>query len=138
MKTKQLCMGVLAAGVLVLTSGCIVLGLAAAGATGAGVMAYNKGDFEATEPVPIEQAMTAVDKTITDMGMSVIKQDKDALTGYVRAKSSFGTVRYKLASKGPSLTKISIRVGTFGDEEYQAHIYSKLKANLESTQTASN
>ena len=138
MKTKQICMAALAAGMLLLTSGCIVLGLATAGATGAGMMAYNKGDFEATEPVPFEQALTAVNKTITDMGMSVIKQDKDALTGSVRAKSSFGTVRYKLASKGPSLTKISIRVGTFGDSDYQAHIYSKLKANLDAVQTVGN
>lgn len=138
MKIKKVCMTMLAASMLMLTSGCIVLGLAAAGAAGAGAMAYNKGDFETTEPVPFGNAMAAVDKTITDMGMSVIKQNRDALTGYVQAKSTFGTVRYKLASKGPSLTKIGIRVGTFGDSDYQAHIYSKLKENLSAVQTAGN
>lgn len=117
-----------AASILLTQAGCIVCGLAAAGSAGAGFVSYKKGDLEVTEPISYEEAFTAVDATIQEMGMQLVKREKQPLVGEVKADSHFGKVTYNLKNKGDKLTYISIRVGTFGDAGFQGQIYSKLKS----------
>ncbi len=90
-------------------------------------MAYRMGDLEVTDPVTYDEAFSAVDSTIQELGMQVVKREKQPLIGEVRADSHFGKVTYNLANKGEKLTRISIRVGTFGDPASQGQIYAKLR-----------
>ena len=128
MKTKVL-LGVVLSFFLFLNTGCIMLGLAAAGAAGGGYMAYNKGDLEILEPVAYDDAFNAVDATVQDLGMALQKREKKPLVGVVRAKSHYGKVIYSLENAGEKMTQIRIRVGTFGDQAVQRQIYAKLRSN---------
>jgi hypothetical protein len=128
MKTKFL-LGTLLSGFLFLQTGCIMLGIAAAGAAGGGYVAYNKGGLEILEPVSYDDAFNAVDATVQDMGMALQEREKKPLAGVVMAKSHYGKVTYSLENAGEKLTQIRIRVGTFGDQAAQRQIYAKLKAN---------
>ncbi len=128
MKTKVV-LGTVLSIMLLTQTGCIVLGLAAAGAAGGGYMAYDKGDLEILEPVAYDDAFNAVDATIQDMGMGLQKREKKPLVGVVRANSHFGKVTYSLENAGEKMTQIKIRVGTFGDQVVQRQIYAKLKSN---------
>ena len=125
MKCKFYILSVISSFIVVTQSGCILVGLAA----GAGYMAYDKGDLEVTEPIAYNDAFDAVDVTVKDMDMALVKREKKALGGFIHAKSHYGKVTYNLENKGEKLTAISIRVGSFGDQAAQRHIYAKLKGN---------
>ena len=128
MKTKIL-LGAVLAWLTLTQTGCILFGLAAAGAAGGGYMAYNKGDLEVLEPVAYNDAFNAVDATIQDLGMALQKRKKMPLAGEVKAKSHFGNVTYSLENAGEKMTQIKIRVGTFGNQAVQRQIYAKLKTH---------
>ena len=128
MKTKVLLGSVLSC-LLFLQTGCIMFGLAAAGAAGGGYMAYNKGDLEILEAVTYDDAFNAVDATVQDLGMALQEREKKPLIGIVRAKSHYGKVTYSLENAGEKMTQIRIRVGTFGDQAVQRQIYAKLRSN---------
>lgn len=128
MKTKIL-QTVILCGFILSQTGCIMFGLAAAGAAGGGYMAYNKGDLEVLEPVTYDDAFNAVDATVQDLGMALQKREKKPLVGIVKAKSHYGKVTYNLENAGERMTQIKIRVGTFGDQAVQRQIYAKLKSN---------
>ncbi len=128
MKAKVL-LGALLSFFLFLNTGCVMFGLAAAGAAGGGYMAYNKGDLEILEPVAYDDAFNAVDATVQDLGMALQKREKKPLAGIVRAKSHYGKVTYSLENAGEKMTQIRIRVGTFGDQAVQRQIYAKLRSN---------
>ena len=123
MKIKFSVMCILSSFVIITQSGCILVGLAA----GAGYVAYDKGDLEVTEPIAYNDVFDAADLTVEDMGMALVKREKKPLDGFIQAKSHYGKVTYKLESRGQHLTSISIRVGNFGDQAAQRHIYAKLK-----------
>ena len=126
---KKVLLWALASGLLVSQTGCVMLGLAAAGAAGGGYVAYNKGDLEVLEPVPYDDAFNAVDATVQDLGMTLQLREKKPLAGIVKAKSHYGKVTYSLENAGEKLTQIKIRVGTFGDQAVQRRIYAELKTN---------
>jgi len=126
---KKVILGMVLLGFVISQAGCVLFGLAAAGAAGGGYVAYNKGDFEILEPVTYDDAFNAVDATVQDMGMALQKREKKPLAGIVKAKSHYGKVIYNLENAGEKMTHISIRVGTFGDQAVQRQIYAKLKTN---------
>ena len=128
MKIRVVLLSVLSSILILTQAGCIGCGLAAAGAAGAGYVAYNQGDLEITEPVTYDDAFNAVDATIQDMGMALEKRHKEPLVGWVKADSHYGKVTYNLENRGEKMTTISIRVGHFGDQTVQRQIYAQLKS----------
>jgi hypothetical protein len=128
MKTKVI-IWILASGLLILQPGCVMLGLAAAGAAGGGYVAYDRGDLEVLEPIAYDDAFNAVDITVEELGMALQLREKKPLTGVVKAKSHYGKITYSLENAGEKLTQIKIRVGTFGDQAAQRRIYAELKTN---------
>ena len=126
---KKVLLGTILLGFLISQVGCVLFGLAAAGAAGGSYVAYNRGDFEILEPVGYDDVFNAVDATVQDLGMALQKREKKPLAGVVKARSHYGKVTYNLENAGEKMTHIRIRVGTFGDQVVQRQIYAKLKTN---------
>jgi hypothetical protein len=106
---------------------------AAVGGAAAGGVAYANGklDSKAPEPVPVVQQATLL--ALADLGLPVLDQRGDAGSGRVESQYSDGqSVRVDLTKKGSSVTEISIRVGTFGDQARSAQLLSAINQRLPS------
>ena len=111
---------------IVMTSGCLI---AAAGAAG-GVL-YAKGDLETTLAATPIKIAAATEKAFREMKISktsAVSSDLDAEIIGRTATDKKVTVISKI--KGEKLSSISIRVGTFGDEDLSRVIFDKIKKNL--------
>ena len=130
MRTQLVCLSILLAAMTFGSSGCLVL---AVGAGAAGAVAYTKGDLEAEQHHNIDQVYAATTKAVEDLKLYVLSDEgnQDALSATVVARDA-GDKRVKvtLKSVAQDLTKVSIRVGTFGDQTKQRLIYDKIRENL--------
>jgi hypothetical protein len=116
---------------LVLTAavvqGCVV---AAVGA-GAGTVAYLRGDLEVVESKDINAVYAATKKALDELGYKVTKDAKDALEAEIVARDAGDDkITIVLKKTAADATKVSIRVGTFGDETKSQLIYGKIRDNL--------
>ena len=112
-------------------SGCAAALLAGGAAVGAGTFAFVNGQLQTTEEVPLDRAWAASVKAMDQMQFSIKKREKDALHARVTAMDS--RKRYiviDLNRENSYLTKITIRVGMFGDEKASELILSKIRRNL--------
>ena len=110
-----------------LVQGCIV---AAVGA-GAGTVAYLRGDLETVESKNMDAVYAATKKAVDELGYKVTKDAKDALEAEIVARDAGDNkVTIILKKTAADATKVSIRVGTFGDETKSQLIYGKIRDNL--------
>jgi hypothetical protein len=112
------------------TGGCLAV---AVGAGAAGTVAYMRGDMEAEEPYGIEQTYAATKEAVEELGLKIIQGEtgQDALAARVTARdSSDKKVEVRLKAITSNATKLSIRVGTFGDNTKTHRIYSTIREHL--------
>ncbi len=112
------------------SSGCILL---AVGAGAAGTVAYAEGDLEAEENQNIDRVYAATKKAAEDLKLYVITGEggKDALSAKIVARDAADKeITIKLKTVAQDVTKVSIRVGTFGSQTKQRLIYNKIRDNL--------
>jgi hypothetical protein len=127
MRKEQVFLAILLGAVAVSVSGCIV---AAVGA-GAGTVAYVRGDMETVESAGIDSVYKAAEKAVDNLGLTGIEKTKDELTAKIKARDSEDKkVTIRLTSTGRMSTKLSIRIGTFGDEIKSRRIYEEIKKYL--------
>ena len=130
MRTQLACLSVLLAGLMMSSSGCVVL---AVGAGAAGTVAYVEGDLESEVHHNIDQTYTATQKAAEELKLHVITSDggKDALSATIVARDAADKrITIKLKTVTQDITQVSIRVGTFGDKTKQHLIYDKIRDNL--------
>jgi len=128
MRTKQVILILLCLGSALSTCGCWV---AVVGAGAAGTVAYMKGDLEATAPADIDSVYAAAKKTLDELGVTLVKDSKDALTADITARDAQNRrITIKLSSVTDQATKLSIRIGTFGDEAASRRIYNSIRDSL--------
>ncbi|MBN1223713.1 MAG: DUF3568 family protein [Candidatus Aminicenantes bacterium] len=127
MKTTSI-LGIITAGLATaFLSGCF----AAAVGAGAGTVAYVRGDLVVTEAAGLENVHDAALKAVHDLDLNLISQKKDALSGEITARDiKDKKIQIKLAAVTDETTKVSIRIGTFGDETKSRVIYEKIRENL--------
>lgn len=108
-------------------SGCI---LAAVGA-GAGGVFYAKGDLESTLAASPAQIAAAADKAFTELKIAKTSSVSSELDAEIVGRTATDK-KVTITSKttGDKLSSISIRVGTFGDEDLSQAIFEKIKKNL--------
>ena len=115
-------------GVMLLTQGCVV---AAVGAGAVGTVAYIKGDLEAVEDADIDRVYAAAESAADEMGLSIISKKKDQLSANIIARDAEDKkIDISMTAKSEGTTKISIRVGIFGNETKSRLIYDKIKQHL--------
>ena len=127
MRKKEIFVWLLLLGPMVLLGGCVI---AAVGA-GAGTVAYVRGDLEAAEPKELGDVYKATVKAVEELELNVIEKNKDAMTAtFIMRDAEDKKIRIKLNSTAEGTTKISIRVGWFGDETKSRFIYEKIQDKL--------
>jgi hypothetical protein len=129
MKTKWTFGLVLAAAVLsTALTGCLAV---AAGAAGAGAVAWVEGRLDATLNADFERVVRAANLAIKDLQFAKISEKKDALEAiFVARTAGDRRVEIKALKVANQTSKVQIRVGVFGDEALSLTILDKIKANL--------
>jgi hypothetical protein len=120
-----------AVGVLVLTSGCVVVAVGAVAAGGVATYAYVNGQLETSLASPLDKTFAATQAAMKDLEFKVTKTTKDAVNAEVDSTTSDGktiTVVLKRVSEGT--TEVHIRVDKFGDEKLSNLILEKIKGHL--------
>ena len=110
------------------SSGCL---LVAAGAAGAGTVAYVRGDLEATLDHNLDKSTRASNKAIEELKFAKVSEKKDLLTVVLLARTADDKrVQITLTRITDSQTKVAIRVAVFGDERVSLAILEKIKEAL--------
>ena len=115
-------------GIIVTTqSGCLI---AAAGAAAGGV-AYVKGDMDAIVDGNVEQTFAATKAAFEELKMPLLSSWASGQEAKVEARhGTDNKVTVNIVGQTEKASKVSIRVGTFGDEALSQNILEKIKANL--------
>jgi hypothetical protein len=115
--------------ICLLASGCIAF-VAGGAAVGAGIVWY-KGKLHDTVSAPLPRVHEAVRAGLGDLGIKPKEDKGDALTAELKAKlGDDREVWIDLKAETPTITKISIRVGLFGDEDFSRRILSAARKHL--------
>ena len=116
------------ASVAVMQSGCL---LVAAGAAGAGTVAYVRGELDASLGNGYESVVQASNRAIDQLQFKKISESKDALKAVLIARTaSDKKVQITVIKVSETLTKVEIRVGVFGDQALSTTILEKIKGSL--------
>jgi hypothetical protein len=123
---------VLAGAVLVSTwSGCVAVAVGAAGAVGAGTVAYVRGELSATLEKKYDGVTQACHRAVEDLRLAKISQRTDALTTVLVARTATDKkVTITVTKSSDTLAQVKIRVGVFGDEPLALAILEKIKSFL--------
>jgi hypothetical protein len=109
--------------------GCLcAVGMAAG--TGAGAIAYSRGEVEATERMSLDGAWAATLAAVDELQFPVKQQQKDAVSArLVAERADGGLVRISIDAKDGGLTRIRVRTGTFGNESVSRVVIDRIKAH---------
>ena len=111
---------------MLLTSGCLIAAVGAAG----GVF-YAKGDLETTLEAAPEKIAAATEKAFADLKISKTSSVSSDLEAEITGRTATDKkVIVIIKAKSDKFSSISIRVVTFGDEDLSQTIFAKIKKNL--------
>ena len=114
--------------VLALHSGCLAV---AAGAAGAGTVAYVRGELSVSLDQNFDRTVYATQRAIEDLKFAKISDKQDALMAVIVARTAEDKkIEIRVSSVSAAQTKVQIRVGVFGDEALSQRILEKIRANL--------
>ncbi|MCC5790426.1 MAG: DUF3568 family protein [Opitutales bacterium] len=109
-------------------SGCVAV---VAGGVGAGTVAYVRGDLQTKLEEPHEAVFEASLRAVDSLGFALVEQKGDAVSGEIVARTSQDRrVRIQTKEESAETTGLSIRIGTFGDEELSRRILREIEGNL--------
>lgn len=130
MNTKKLILIIFLGIIVVYMNGCIIAAIGAGAAAAAGV-GYAKGDLQAVLEEDIDRVYHASLNALDDLDLPITGRDKTALDAkIISCNSSDKKIEVKLKRTEANHTKISIRIGTFGDETQSRTIYDRIKTYL--------
>lgn len=116
--------------------GCL---LAAAGAAGAGTVAYMKGDLEADLDAAPDTVIEATRRAAEDLKFTTEYAHASRLDGRAKLRTAAGKeIFIKVESRGENFSHLSIRVGTFGDDSLSNHVLAKIRDNLKTASPQSS
>jgi hypothetical protein len=112
-------------------SGCFLVAVSAAGAAGAGTVAYVRGELDASLGNKYDAVVSAASKAIGQLQFAKIRESKDAFSAEIIARTAEDKkIEIVIKNEADTLTKVGIRVGVFGNEEKSQAILDAIKANL--------
>lgn len=130
-RLKRTAFAMAGAAVLVATSGCVVLAVGAAGAAGAGTVAYLRGELDTTLAGDVAALSGATTRALDELRIAKINEDRTAVDAAIRGRTGQDRkVDIRLNRATDNLTRVRIRVGVFGDEELSRLLLEKIKAKL--------
>jgi hypothetical protein len=115
--------------VLTWLTGCVVV---AAGAVGAGAVAYVRGELASSVEADLDATYAAAQRALDKLEFAKIDQRKSGLDAQlVRRTALDKRVEIQLKKVTDRLTKIEIRVGVVGDQELSLTLLDKIRAELD-------
>ncbi len=109
-------------------SGCAVI---LAGGAGAGTVAYIKGELQTNLEASLEKSIEATRSAVDNLKFIKISEEVDKLTGEIIARTSQDEkITIQLNKVTENTTKISIRVGMFGDQSLSHSLLEEIKKEL--------
>ncbi len=128
MRLKYISLNLVLFTIALIGQGCVA---AAVGLGAAGTIAYIRGDLESTEDKNIEVVYSAVLEAVEQLQLILINKSQDAHEATILARDvNDKKITIKMKSTSVQTTKLSIRVGTLGDEAMSVQIYQKIYNNL--------
>lgn len=116
---------------LAFNQGCFLVAVGAAGAAGAGAVAYVRGELDASISANLDAVDRAANRALEQLQFAKINEGKSAVDASITARTGQDRkIVLKLDHTGDSLTRVRIRVDTFGDESLSRLLLDKIKANL--------
>ena len=113
-----------------LFSGCVAVAVGGA-AAGVGALVYSEGDLETDLNASPARTVAAVEKTIQNLKMVKESEETKLNETKIKAKNYRDkTVTFTARKINNDITHLSIRVGTFGDENESKRILTEVKRNL--------
>lgn len=118
----------LAAAPLAGLSGCLAV---AAGAAGAGTVAYIRGELDAPISRSLDDVDRAANRAADQLHFAKINEGSDALSRVITLRTAEDKkIEVRLSRTTDTLTRVRIRVGVFGDEALSRLLLDKIQANL--------
>jgi hypothetical protein len=127
------------AALLLVNAGCLVVaaGAAVGGAAAAAGYAYYNGCLYRDYPASLGDSLAAVRTALVELQFPIIKEETDTGSAVVLTRTADGSkVRIHLdlvpsrIPVEPSATRISVRVGAFGDEAVSVRLLDQVSAHL--------
>ena len=119
------------AAMIALCSGCFLVAVGAAGAAGAGAVAYVRGELDTSLASKYETMVMASNKAIEGLQFAKVSERKDAFSAVLMARTAQDKrINITVTKSGDNLSRVQIRVGTFGDEAMSLSILERIKSNL--------
>jgi hypothetical protein len=111
-----------------LQSGCVVV---AAGAAGAGAVAYIRGEVVSNLEQNVDAVFAATDRALGKMELVRVSDNKTSVDAQLLARTALDKrVEIRLTRVSDKLTKVQIRVGVLGDQYLSITLLEKIKAEL--------
>lgn len=117
----------------ILCSGCaFLLGTAVGGGAGIGATKYVKGEMEGSYAATMETTWVACQNALQQVGIEIYGSIKEKPTHWVLQGRSEGgeNVKVTLDALSNKVTKVSVRVGIFGDEQLSKKIHDAISRRL--------
>lgn len=110
-------------------SGCVVV---AAGAVGAGAVAYVRGELSSSVEADLDATYAAAQRALAKLEFAKIDQRKSGLDAQLVHRTALDKrVEIQLKKVTDRLTKIEIRVGLVGDQELSLTLLDKIRSELD-------
>jgi hypothetical protein len=127
-KIAALCLLAALAGIVPFLGGCVVV---AAGAAGAGAVAYVRGALETSVPHGLDRTYAATQRALNNMKFARIEEKKTAIDAELTYRTALDKkVHIELERVTDELTKVHIRVGLVGDQQLSLTILDQVNAEL--------
>lgn len=128
MRKRQAVLVLIVCGSAFFMQGCTAVLLVGAGA---GTVAYLKGDLNAVMSEDVGHIYAATLKALDELEIATTRRQKDALSAVIVGRTiEDKKITIKLKSTEDKLTKLSIRIGMFGNESMSRAIYEQIKKNI--------
>ena len=112
-------------------TGCIVAVAAVGAGIGIGAYSYSEGELTDEVPASPQKVVTAANAAFHDLQMTVISSESSVADGKVVAVTATEKkVKVEIKARSTAISKVSIRVGTWGDEALSVRIMDSIKAHL--------
>jgi hypothetical protein len=116
--------------------GCLLVAAGAAGGAAVGY-AYYKGKISEVYSAGLDDSWAATRTALAELGMPILKEDRGAAAGTIETRTaeddqvriSLEALRSSIPAE-PQLTKISVRVATFGDRPVSDRILYQIGLHL--------
>ncbi len=129
LKSRAVCVFLLLA--MAASSGCVAVAVVGGAAAGAGVVYWVEGALRTSLGHPIREVHDATVAVLRNNGVGIVADKTEAFNGEIESALRGGSnVRVNLKAVSPTVTEVTIRVGTFGDREQSDILLSDIEAHL--------